>query len=222
MCLILTIRCLSTQSNNNSINIILKHLGHIRSVGNIATNHSQLIIRKWFVGIRSSRSLGYQHIGRVACQSDDSVTVLEGLKDTFLSGEARSSKDGNVGVECCRRAHRRRFVGSDKGRCAAGKKGCCDGGELHGGNGGSNDESMARIGFVVAADCRQQALSWIFCRSSLVARSSRVQRRGSDKDARRRLLYFEFSRLTLRRSPRVKSTHNHSSISTRCITLVCY
>mmetsp|Transcript_25000 Transcript_25000/g.40524 ORF Transcript_25000/g.40524 Transcript_25000/m.40524 type:complete len:285 (+) Transcript_25000:214-1068(+) len=125
------IRSFPTQSNNNSINIILKHLGHIGSVGNIPTKYSQVIIDKWLIGIRSTRSLGYQNISRVTCQSDDGITIFECLVDTFLSGQSGCSEDGDVGVESCR-AHRRwRFVG-DKGRCAADEKGGCDGGELHG------------------------------------------------------------------------------------------
>mmetsp|Transcript_32427 Transcript_32427/g.48359 ORF Transcript_32427/g.48359 Transcript_32427/m.48359 type:complete len:232 (-) Transcript_32427:189-884(-) len=80
------IRSFSTKRNNNSINIILKNLGHIRSVGNIPTNHSQLVIHNWLIGIRPSRSLGHHYVGRVASQSKDGITILECLVDAFLSG----------------------------------------------------------------------------------------------------------------------------------------
>mmetsp|Transcript_10752 Transcript_10752/g.19856 ORF Transcript_10752/g.19856 Transcript_10752/m.19856 type:complete len:264 (+) Transcript_10752:756-1547(+) len=85
----------SAECDDDSVDIVFEHFGHIRSIRYISANHSQVGVRKRLLGICSTGSLGGYDIRWISGQADDLVALFETLVDAFLCSEARCSEDGD-------------------------------------------------------------------------------------------------------------------------------
>mmetsp|Transcript_16585 Transcript_16585/g.45945 ORF Transcript_16585/g.45945 Transcript_16585/m.45945 type:complete len:286 (+) Transcript_16585:1399-2256(+) len=87
---------LSTKRDDDTVDLTcLEDLLHIGLFGDIPPDHGQCGCLEWLSGLGATGSSWHDEIGWVSCQSNDVVSLLHGLVDTFGGSQSRGTEHGD-------------------------------------------------------------------------------------------------------------------------------